>query len=281
MHLLRVALVLLATFLLPATALADLRSPVIGDAQLLSPKIPQSRTYAPAIASDGNTTFVAYAEETGGVAVHRITATGTELGAQNFLQSPGTVSTENPKIAISGENVYVGWVQASFFTSQLHAVVAASHDGGKTFGQAVMAGRLTGNGAYDLQLAADGDNVFVAFVDTKNQLWTAGSRDGGRSYPCMAMITVPGDGSDGGGDYSLAVDGDHVYWTWLTDGFDVWTRASRDGGRTLEGAQRVYDSPGRWDYPGVPTLAAGDGLAAIAFSKQYTMERADHTGTDW
>jgi hypothetical protein len=281
MHLIRVAVVLLATLILPATALADLRTPVLGDTTLLSPKIPQSLTWPPAIASDGNTTFVAYGEEKGGVAVHRISATGTDISTQHFLQAPGTASESNPQVAVSGENVYVAWTQVSYFVHEAHVVVAASHDGGRTFATPVQAGRLTGNGAWDVQLAADGDNVFVAFVDDKSNLWTAGSRDGGRSFPCMALVSEPGTGIEAGGNYSLALDGDRVYWTWLTEGFDVWVRSSRDAGHSIEGPQKLYDSPGRWDFPGVPTVAAGDGIAAVAFSKQYTMPREDHTGTDW
>ena len=128
------------------------------------------RTYPPSIASDGNTTYVAYMEERAGIMFHRISATGTEIGAPQQLQSPGTASTEYPKIAVSGENVYVAWIQGSFFTPQMHAVVATSHDGGRTFSQAVMAGHApTGGGACDLALGADGDNVFVAFVDNQSR----------------------------------------------------------------------------------------------------------------
>src|SRR4051812_35887439 len=181
MLLIRVALAFLALLALPAAASADLRSPVLGETTRLSSLAPESRTYPPAIASDGNTTYVAYMEEQGGIMFHRISATGTEIGPEQSLQSPGTASTEYPRIAVSGNNVYVAWIQASFFTSQLHALVATSRDGGRTFTQAVMAGHLTGGGAWDLALGADGENVFVAFVDNQNRLWTAGSRDGGKT----------------------------------------------------------------------------------------------------
>ena len=160
-------------------------------------------------------------------------------------------------------------------------MVATSRDGGRTFSQAVMAGHVTGGGAWDLELGADGENVFVAFVDNQDRLWTAGSRDGGKSFPCMTVISSPGDESDGGGDYSLTVDGDHVYWTWLTDGFDIVTRRSTDGGRTIEPAVKRFDSPGRHVYPGVPTVKADNGNVVIAYSTQYVLPREDKTGTDW
>ena len=245
--------------------------------------MPASTTWWPAIASDGNTTFVAYMEERSGITVHRISATGTEIGASLPLQSPGTVSVEDPRIAVSGENVYVAWIQGSFWTPEKHAVVATSYDGGRTFKQAVMAGPHTsGGGAWDLALAADGDNVFVSFVDNKDRVWTAGSRDGGRTFPCMAEITVPGDRVDGGADYDLAVDGDTVIWTWRSEHtLDIWTRRSTDAGRTIEPPAMVYRNPEYWNYPGVPRIAAEDGVAAIVISKEYQMPRQDRTGTDF
>jgi hypothetical protein len=282
MLLIRVSLALLAALILPASALADLRSPTLGETTTLS-DMPASRTWWPSIASDGNTTFVAYGEERGGVTVHRISATGTEIGAALALQSPGTVSVDEPQIVVSGENVYVAWIQGSYWTPETHAVVATSYDGGRTFKQAVMAGpRTSGGGAWDLKLAADGDNVFVAFVDNKDRVWTAGSRDGGRTFPCMAEITVPGDRVDGGGDYDLAVDGDTVIWTWKAEyGWDIWTRRSTDAGRTIEPPAMVYENPESWNYPGSPQIAAGDGVAAIVISKEYRMEREDRSGTDF
>ena len=285
MLLIRVSLVVLATLLVPASALADLRSPVLGETTTLSPPAPQSRTYPPSIASDGNTTFVAYAEEWGGITLQRISATGTEIGSWQWLQSGGTVSTDDPQVAVSGENVYVAWIQGSYWTPEKHAVVASSHNGGRTFSQAVMAGpRTSGGGAWDVELAADGDNVFVAFIDNKDRIWTAGSRDGGRSFPCMAQITIPGDyndGADGGSDYDLAVDGDTVYWTWLTNGMDIMVRRSTDAGRTIEPAQRIFDNPEYWNYPGTPRIAADDGVAGIVFSKEFRMPRENRTGTDF
>lgn len=269
-------LALLALALIPATASADLRSPALGEASLLS-DTPASRTWAPAIATDGNTTFVVYLEERQGVSVNRISATGTEIGGSHGLQGPGTVSVEDPKIAVDGDDVYVGWIQGSFWQSERHAVVAASHDGGRTFAPPVRAGRPTGHGAWDLELAADGDNVFVAYTDNTSRIWTAGSRDGAKTFPCFAQVNEPGDRSS---DFSLALDGDHVYWTWLSSGADVYVRRSVDGGRSIEPMQAVHD--GNWTlHPGSPTIAAGDGTVAVAISKRSSWDREDGSGKDF
>src|SRR3954468_23980120 len=113
MLLIRVSLALLAFLVLPATAFADLRSPVLGDTTTLSFLAPQSRTYPPTMASDGNTTFVAYGEEWGGVTFHRISATGTEIGGGQQLQSLGTMSVASARIAVHRQNVYAARVTVS------------------------------------------------------------------------------------------------------------------------------------------------------------------------
>src|SRR4051812_43806669 len=113
-----------AALLTPAAASADLRSPVLGEASTLSPLAPRSFTHPAAIASDGNTTFVAYREELGGAVVHRISATGTEIGAPQRLQGGGTESFEGPLLAVSGQDVYVAWIEGSDATPEKHAVVA-------------------------------------------------------------------------------------------------------------------------------------------------------------
>ena len=144
----------------------------------------------------------------------------------------------------------------------------------------MVAGRPTGHGAFEVELAADGDNVFVAWADNRNRLWTAGSRDGGRTFPCQEQITVPGDYIAGGGSYSLAVDGPRVHWAWLTSGYDVMTRRSPDAGRTLEPEVRVY-TPKRYEYPGVPTVDADGGVVAIVHSEGFEMPREDGSGIDY
>ena len=87
----RLVLALVFALLLPATASADLRSPVVGDTSLLS-EVPESRTWEPTIATDGNRTFVAYTEQRTGATVHAIGASGTEVGAARALQDWGTTS---------------------------------------------------------------------------------------------------------------------------------------------------------------------------------------------
>ena len=93
------------------------------------------------------------------------------------------------------------------------------------------------------------------------------------------MITSPGSPTEGG-SYDIAVDGPRVHWAWLTDDYDIYTRRSTDGGRTLEPPTMVRDaSPS--DFAGSPNIDADGGIVAITSSQMYRMERADHTGTDF
>ncbi|MDA0167841.1 PKD domain-containing protein [Solirubrobacter taibaiensis] len=268
-------LALLFAALVPATASADLRVPDVGATTLLS-DVPQSRTWEPSIATDGNRTFVAYIEERMGVTVHPVHAAGSEVHAGRALQEWGTRSVEGPEVVVSGQHVYVAWIQGSSALSERHAVVAASHDGGRTWERPVRAGRPTGLGAWDLQLAADGDNVFVAYVDSANRIWTAGSRDGAQSFTCFATVTEPGDGAH---RFDVAVDGQHVYWSWMSQADDVMVRRSKDAGRTLEPVAVVYEA-GREGRPGLPALAADGGTVAIVFGQRFAMPREDGSGVD-
>ena len=260
-----------------ATASADLRIPTLGEATKLT-TTPESTSYGAAVSSDGNATFVAYSETRGGIMFRRIGSAGTDIGEEFQLQSPGTGSIGAPQVVSTGDHVYVAWVGYSSFGED-YVAVAASDNGGRTFKPAVRASKPTGHGVWDAALAADGDNVFVAWSDDRNRLWTAGSRDGGATFVCQATINRPGEYL-WGGTFDLAVDGPRVHWAWLTEDFDVYTRRSTDAGRTLEQPHEVRDGTAA-DPPGSPNIDAYGGVVAITTSQMYRMPRADHTGTDF
>ena len=272
-----VAAALLSLLAAATTASADLRIPTLGEATTLS-QLPESVSWGSAMASDGNATFVAFSESEAGIMFQRIGAAGTEFSSQLKLQGQGTASIGAPVIATSGDHVYVAWLQAAYGVNEDHVALAASHDGGRTFSMPVLAGRPTGHGAWDVSIAADGENVFVAWSDDRDRLWTAGSRDAGRTFPCQAVITAPGMPTEGG--YDIAVDGPRVHWVWLGDDFDAYTRRSEDGGRTLESVQHLRaGSPA--DHIGSPNVDADGGVVAITTSQMYKMPRPDRTGTDF
>jgi len=276
----RVLVALSVALIVPATASAAGRSPVLGDTTTLSSSAPVSQTGAPSVASDGNTTFVVYSERLSGITLHRITASGTEIGAPRQLQQAGSGSLGAAKVAVDGQDVYVAWLQSSIFDYHAHAVVTASHDGGQTFAAPVRAGKPIESDVWDVQLAADGDTVFVSYMDAKQRLWTAGSRDGGRTFPCVAIVTPPGDESWWSWGHAIAVAGQNVYWSWLTDDFDIFARRSNDAGRTLEPAEKVLDNP-YYEYPGNPALVATGDHAVLLYEKEYRWENPEQHRTDY
>ena len=139
------------------------------------------------------------------------------------------------------------------------------------FSPAVVASRPTGHGAWDLSIAADGDNVFVAWSDDRDRLWTAGSRDGGRTFVCQAVITRPGT-ADAPAPTTSRSTARACTGSGCGD-FDIYTRRSSDAGRTLEPAAAARRQPGDFigrpqhrrrrrrrrdhDEPGVPDAAPG------------------------
>ena len=277
----RIALVVAAALCsllgVAATASADLRIPTLGEATTLSTE-PDSVSWGAAMASDGNATFVAFSESARG-SCSSGSAPPAPSSPRRSAAGAGDVLDRRAARRGVGNNVYVAWLQVAFFTRETHIAVATSRDGGRNFATPVVASKPTGHGAWDVSIAADGDNVFVAWSDDRNRLWTAGSRDGARSFVCQAIITSPGTPTEGG-SYDIAVDGPRVHWAWLTDGYDIYTRRSTDGGRTLEPASQVRDaSPS--DFAGSPNIDADGGIVAITSSQLYRMPRADHTGTDF
>ena len=275
---LAVAAALIALLGVAATASADLRIPTLGEATTLS-TLPESVSWGSATSSDGNATFVAFSESATGIMFQRIGAAGTEFSSLESLQSPGTASIGAPRVAVSGDTVHVAWIQESFFTREDHVAIATSRNGGRSFSPPVIASKPTGHGAWDLALAADGDNVFVAWSDDRDRIWTAGSRDGGRTFVCQAVITAPGSPTEAGA-YDIVVDGPRVHWVWLGDDFDVYTRRSSDAGRTLEQVQHLRAGSPE-DFIGAPNVDADGGVVAITTSQEYRMPRPDHTGTDF
>src|SRR5262249_3553864 len=102
---------------------------------------------------------------------------------------------------------------------------------------------------------------------SRNRLWTAGSRDGGATFPCVAIVTPPGDESWSSLGHALAVAGGNVYWAWLTDEYDLVARRSNDAGRSLLPAEKVLDNPST-DFAGAPELRASGNRGVLLYGKE-------------
>lgn len=235
----------------PATARADLRSPVFGETLLLS-DVPNSRSYVHDAATDGKITIVTWAEDRGGVSVHRLGANGSDLGTARVLQGLNTISTSDPRVAISGSEAHVVWAQPG------KVMVASSHDGGLSWSEPRVAG--TSGYVADPRIAVDGQNVFVIWRDELRRVRTAGSRDGGRTWPCQARISEQGEAVSSDA-YDVAVAGDRVHWIWASSTGTIVTRRSLDAGRTVKPTFAIAELR----RAGYPRMEANAGRVVAAF----------------
>ena len=179
----------------------------------------------------------------------RIAATGTEIGAPRQLQAPGTASIGDPQVAVVRRQrlrrLDPGLVRAS---PEAHAVVAASHDGGRTF-----------EPAGDRRPPDRRRRVGPRARRRRRQRLRRLHRrprpplDGGQPrrrphLPVPGDGHAPGDGVDGGGVYDVAVDGDHVHWTWLAT--TATSSPPLDGRRAHARAGRRAPRPPALRLPG-------------------------------
>ena len=243
MHLLRVTFALLAFGLLLATASADLRSPVLGETSLLS-SVPVSRTWQPAIATDGNTTYVAYMEERTGMTVNRISATGTEAAGRRRCRRGArsqsrTRTSRYPARTCTWPGSRARSRPASATPSSPRATTAGAPGGGRS-------GRPpTGGGAWDLPARRRRGHRLRRLQRQFNRIWSAGSRDGAQELHLLRDRHEPGDS---GTVYDVAVDGQHVHWSRRTSG--IGDGPPLQGRRAYARAGRARPRSGGGDIPG-------------------------------
>jgi hypothetical protein len=179
-----------------------------------------------------------------------------------------------PQIAAVGNDVYVAWFDAAHGAYDIF--VAASHDGGETFGAPV---RVDGGeegeaySAWPRIVAESGGVVYVAWEDSRDGLsdvYFAASYDGGRTFSERRLDVGDDPGAADSFSPRLAAADGVVYVVWHDDrsgvGKDVFMNFSEDSGETwASGAIRVdSDNEGHFDslYPDVKVF---DGTAHIAW----------------
>jgi hypothetical protein len=117
--------------------------------------------------------------------------------------SPGRHTSGDPaKIAISGDNVYIAW--GSNNTGHPDIMFRASTDGGKTFGEKINLSNTSNVDSVDREVAASGNNVFVAWWERANQTNNEAvmkiSTDNGKTFGPILKLAANGTiGSTGGG----------------------------------------------------------------------------------
>jgi len=109
---------------------------------------------------------------------------------------------EPAKIATSGDNVYIAWGTNN--TAHPEIMFRASTDGGKTFGEKINLSNTSNVDSVDREIAASGNNVFVAWWErgnqTNNEAVMKISTDNGKTFGPLLKLAANGTiGSSSGG----------------------------------------------------------------------------------
>jgi hypothetical protein len=182
-----------------------------------------------------------------------------QLSSAALTSSEGVLSVRysSPRasIAASDSNVYVSWWD-NRTTGNNEIFFARSTDNGQTFSEAVNLSNSSG-GSADNQIAAQDNNVYVAWWDNKTGNWEVYSRastDGGETFSEPVMIQGIGNSTFRlappqpdiiSVDTALAASGNNEYVVWWdnkTGNWEVLFARSTDNGATFTGSMNISNS---------------------------------------
>ena len=197
---------------------------------------PTNDSYEEQVVVSGSNVYVVWVDNNGGtvdVFFAKSTDGGTTFGAAiNLSNDPG--ESINPRLAVSGSNVYVTWQDnPGGPTDDIY--FAKSADGGTTFSAAVNISNNSGASAAP-QIAVSGTNVYLVWDDTTpghDQTFFAASSNSGSSFGTPVNIS-----NDAGSATipQIAATGSAVFLTWKdhTPGNDdIFFAASSNSGSSF------------------------------------------------
>jgi hypothetical protein len=157
-----------------------------------------------------------------------------ELGSRKNLSDSPTDSSE-PRVAVSGDHVYVVWLERITEVDRPARVLfRASHNGGKSFGKTRILSS-EGGAPTSVNLLAQESRVYVAWGDDGDEggMRFRASLDHGSSFGSVRELSAPGNA----GRPVLAASNNHVYIAWVNgtgdESGDIFFRASHDKGKSF------------------------------------------------
>jgi len=225
----------------------------------------------PRMAASGNSVYVVWDGEgpSGGQDVFLVRSTD---GGNNF-ESPVNLSndgsTENPKIAASGNNVYVVWADAKI-TGNMEAVFKRSTDKGKSFGSIK---NLSNNPSESLspKVKVSGNNVYVIWNDDNDpngqDVFYKRSTNNGASFGSTKDLS----GGTNGGAGQIAVSGKNVYVTWTSKG-DIFLKRSNNEGTSFASTKNLSNNLGTSE---VSRIGASDNNVYVVWSDDTGIPSGD------
>ncbi|MDE1765212.1 MAG: PEFG-CTERM sorting domain-containing protein [Thaumarchaeota archaeon] len=170
-----------------------------------------------------------------GVPLSNVFADSTPAGFTNAINvsSPGGNSTI-PQLAVSGNNVYLGWVNNA--AGRFGAMFAKSDNGGSTFGKEADLGTI-GGAPDNIRILGSQGNVYAvwqSYSANKSSIAFAKSSDNGTTFRPPVRVSDPSKDS---AFPQISAYGNNVYIAWLErttgDVTNVLFAKSSDGGATF------------------------------------------------
>ncbi len=173
--------------------------------------------------------------------------------------SSNPTRSDIPRIAVSGNNVYIVWV--NYIPGKYDVVFRASNDNGATFGSAVKLD--TSPRLPDLpRVAVSSNNVYVVWEDYSEaeglDIFFRASNDNGATFG-RAVNPIRNVG------YSLStplvVSGNNIYIISSIGNIDIYFRASRDNGTRFDNAIKLSSDVGSSSDP--QTVVSGNNVYVV------------------
>ncbi|NHI03060.1 hypothetical protein DYY67_0181 [Candidatus Nitrosotalea sp. TS] len=183
-----------------------------------------------------------------------------DSGSTGFTNVIGVSSpSENatlPQLVLSGNNVYVGWVDNT--AGKFGVMFAKSNDGGSSFEKEVDLGNVNSGAPDNMKIVASQGQIYAtwqSFLDNKSSIAFAKSNDNGTTFAPAVQIS---DNSKDSAFPQIAASDNHVYVVWLErttgDITNVVFAKSDDGGTTFDTPVPITSHPG--GNTGIPKIFA-------------------------
>lgn len=224
--------------------------------------------WLPQVLTSGKNVYVAWAESLPGklpdIYFRASHDSGVTFGPRVNISHDSAVSRE-PYMAIYASNVFIAW--ASFgIGKKIDVFFRASHNGGASFLPIKDLSADSGDSREPILATASKDNLYIIWRDdtTRNyEIYFRASHDNGTTFaPVKNLSKNPGVSREA----AVTASGSNVYALWRDNtpgNYDVFFRASHDGGRTFAG---IVDLSGR---SGIRKLSGSTDRAQLAASGNY------------
>jgi hypothetical protein len=166
----------------------------------------------------------------------------------NLSNNPGF--SEHPQITVSGNNVYVAWIDntsssSTTTTKNQEIYFRKSIDGGNTFDNIINLSNSSNADSYNLEITAAGNNVYAVWQDT--------------TLPTADVDTS--SSSSGGGDINADNNSDRSSIS-TDENSSILFRASTDDGNTFKKIKSLSNSA----FKSYPKIAAFENSAYVVWN---------------